>query len=167
MVGFTGGGGSSGGFMFVSLKPESQRPSADAIMARLRLQFASITGASLFLQSVQDFRFGGRASNAQYQYTLEADNIADLRNWATKLATQLKTDPTLTDVNTDQQDHGLQAYVNIDRDSAARLGLTSANIDNVLYDSFGQRQVSTIYNALNQYHVIMELPRPTPRIRPR
>jgi multidrug efflux pump len=142
----------------VSLKPESQRPSADAIMNRLRLQFASVTGASLFLQSVQDFRFGGRASNAQYQYTLEADNIADLRTWATKLATQLKTDPTLTDVNTDQQDHGLQAYVNVDRDTAARLGLTSANIDNVLYDSFGQRQVSTIYNALNQYHVIMELP---------
>ena len=158
VVGFTGGGGSSGGFMFVSLKPESQRPSADAIMNRLRLQFASVTGASLFLQSVQDFRFGGRASNAQYQYTLEADNIADLRAWATKLATQLKTDPTLTDVNTDQQDHGLQAYVNVDRDTAARLGLTSANIDNVLYDSFGQRQVSTIYNALNQYHVIMELP---------
>ena len=158
VVGFTGGGGSSGGFMFVSLKPESQRPSADAIMNRLRLQFASVTGASLFLQSVQDFRFGGRASNAQYQYTLEADNIADLRTWATKLATQLKTDPTLTDVNTDQQDHGLQAYVNVDRDTAARLGLTSANIDNVLYDSFGQRQVSTIYNALNQYHVIMELP---------
>jgi multidrug efflux pump len=158
VVGFTGGGGSSGGFMFVGLKPESQRPSADAVMNRLRLQFASVTGASLFLQSVQDFRFGGRQSNAQYQYTLEADNIADLRTWATKLATQLKTDPTLTDVNTDQQDHGLQAYVNVDRDSAARLGLTSANIDNVLYDSFGQRQVSTIYNALNQYHVIMEVP---------
>ncbi len=158
VVGFTGGGGSSGGFMFVSLKPESQRPSADKVMNRLRLQFASVTGASLFLQSVQDFRFGGRQSNAQYQYTLEADNIADLRTWATKLATQLKTDPTLTDVNTDQQDHGLQAYVNVDRDTAARLGLTSANIDNVLYDSFGQRQVSTIYNALNQYHVIMEVP---------
>ncbi len=158
VVGFTGGGGSSGGSLFVALKPESQRPSADAITARLRLKFASITGASLFLQSVQDFRFGGRAANAQYQYTLEADNIADLRTWATKLATQLKTDPTLTDVNTDQQDHGLQAYVNVDRDTAARLGLTSANVDNVLYDSFGQRQVSTIYNALNQYHVIMELP---------
>jgi multidrug efflux pump len=158
VVGFTGGGGSSGGFMFVGLKPEAQRVSSDQVMNRLRLQFASITGASLFLQSVQDFRFGGRASNAQYQYTLEADNIADLRTWATKLATQLKTDPTLTDVNTDQQDHGLQAYVNVDRDTASRLGLTSANIDNVLYDSFGQRQVSTIYNALNQYHVIMELP---------
>jgi multidrug efflux pump len=158
VVGFTGGGGSSGGFMFVGLKPESQRVSADQVMNRLRLKFASITGASLFLQSVQDFRFGGRQSNAQYQYTLEADSIADLRTWATKLATQLKTDPTLTDVNTDQQDHGLQAYVNVDRDTASRLGLTSANIDNVLYDSFGQRQVSTIYNALNQYHVIMEVP---------
>jgi multidrug efflux pump len=158
VVAFTGGGGSSGGFMFVGLKPESQRISADQVMNRLRLKFASITGASLFLQSVQDFRFGGRQSNAQYQYTLEADNIADLRTWATKLATQLKTDPTLTDVNTDQQDHGLQAYVNVDLGTAARLGLTSATIDNVLYDSFGQRQVSTIYNALNQYHVIMEVP---------
>ena len=158
VVGFTGGGGSSGGFMFVSLKPEAQRASADDIMNRLRVRFASVTGASLFLQSVQDFRFGGRASNAQYQYTLEADSVADLRTWATKLATQLKTDPTVTDVNTDQQDHGLQAYVNVDRDTAARLGLTSSTIDNVLYDSFGQRQVSTIYNALNQYHVIMEVP---------
>ncbi len=158
VVGFTGGGGSSGGFMFVGLKPESQRVGADQVMSRLRLKFASITGASLFLQSVQDFRFGGRQANAQYQYTLEADSIADLRTWATKLAAQLKTDPTLTDVNTDQQDHGLQAYVNVDRDTASRLGLTSANIDNVLYDSFGQRQVSTIYNALNQYHVIMEVP---------
>ena len=158
VVGFTGGGGSSGGFVFVGLKPESQRVSADQVMNRLRLKFAGVTGASLFLQSVQDFRFGGRQSNAQYQYTLEADNIADLRIWATKLAAQLKTDPTLTDVNTDQQDHGLQAYVNVDQGTAARLGLTSANIDNVLYDSFGQRQVSTIYNALNQYHVIMEVP---------
>jgi multidrug efflux pump len=158
VVGFTGGGGSSGGFMFVSLKPRSERSTSDQVMARLRLQFAGITGANLFLQSVQDFRFGGRQSNAQYQYTLEADSIADLRTWATKLAAQLKTDPTLTDVNTDQQDHGLQAYVKVDRDTASRLGLTSANIDNVLYDSFGQRQVSTIYNALNQYHVIMEVP---------
>ena len=158
VVAFTGGGGSSGGFMFVGLKPESQRVSADQVMNRLRLKFASITGASLFLQSVQDFRFGGRQSNAQYQYTLEADSLADLRTWATKLATQLKTDPTLTDVNTDQQDHGLQAYVNVDQNTAPRYGLTSATIDNVLYDSFGQRQVSTIYNALNQYHVVMEVP---------
>ncbi len=158
VVGFTGGGGSSGGFVFVGLKPESQRPSADQIIGRLRPRFASVTGASLFMQSVQDFRFGGRQSGAEYQYTLEADNLPDLRTWATRLAEQLKHDPTLTDVNTDQQEHGLQAYVNVDRDSAARLGLTSANIDNVLYDSFGQRQVSVIYNALNQYHVIMEAP---------
>ncbi len=158
VVGFTGGGGSSGGALFVALKPENQRVSADQVMSRLRLRFADVTGASLFLQSVQDFRFGGRQSNAQYQYTLEADSLADLRTWATKLAAQLKTDPTLTDVNTDQQDHGLQAYVNVDLGTAARLGLTSATIDNILYDSFGQRQVSTIYNALNQYHVIMEVP---------
>jgi multidrug efflux pump len=157
-VAFTGGGGSSGGFVFVALKPESQRPSADQVMARLRMKFAGVTGASLFLQSVQDFRFGGRQSNAEYQYTLEADSLSDLRTWATKLADQLKKDPLLTDVNTDQQDHGLQAYVNIDRNTASRLGLTASNIDNVLYDGFGQRQVSVIYNALNQYHVIMEVP---------
>ena len=158
LVAFTGGGGSSGGFVFVALKPESERPGADAVMARLRVRFASITGASLFLQSVQDFRFGGRQSNAQYQYTLEADSISDLRTWATKLAAQIKEDPTFTDVNTDQTDHGLQAYVNIGHDTASRLGLTNATIDNNLYDSFGQRQVSVIYNQLNQYHVIMEVP---------
>ena len=158
VVGFTGGGGSSGGFLFVDLKPESQRPSADQIIARLRSRLAGVTGASLFLQAVQDFRFGGRQSSAEYQYTLEADSLADLRTWATKLTAQLKHDPVLTDVNSDQQDHGLQAYVNVDRDSAGRLGLTSSAVDSVLYDSFGQRQVSTIYNALNQYHVIMEVP---------
>jgi multidrug efflux pump len=158
VVAFTGGGGSSGGFLFVGLKPESQRPGADDIIARMRAKFAGVTGASLFLQAVQDFRFGGRQSNAEYQYTLEADSLADLRTWATKLSDQLKHDPTLTDVNTDQQEHGLQAYVNVDHDTAGRLGLTASNVDNVLYDSFGQRQVSTIYNALNQYHVIMEVP---------
>jgi multidrug efflux pump len=158
VVAFTGGGGSSGGFLFVGLKPESQRPASDAIMARLRPRLANVTGASLFLQPVQDFRFGGRPANAEYQYTLEADSLADLRAWATKLADQLKKDSGLTDVNTDQQDHGLQAYVTVDHDTAGRLGLTSGAIDNVLYDGFGQRQVSVIYNALNQYHVIMELP---------
>jgi multidrug efflux pump len=160
VVGFTGGGGSSGGFVFASLKPESQRPGADQVMARLRPQFATITGSNLFLQSVQDFRFGGRQSNAQYQYTLKADSLQDLRTWATKLTDQMKRDPTFTDVNSDQQDHGLQAYVNVNRDSANRLGLTASAIDNILYDSFGQRQVSVIYNALNQYHVIMEVPQP-------
>jgi multidrug efflux pump len=158
VVAFTGGGGSSGGFVFMELKPKSQRPSADVVMARLRVRFATVTGASLFLQSVQDFRFGGRQSSAQYQYTLEADSIPDLRTWATKLAAQMKLDPTFADVNTDQQDHGLQAFVNISHDTASQLGLTSGAVDNVLYDSFGQRQVSVIYNALNQYHVIMEIP---------
>jgi multidrug efflux pump len=158
VVAFTGGGGSSGGFMFVSLKPRGQRPNADLVIGGLRPKFAGVTGANMFLQSVQDFRFGGRQSGAEYQYTLEADSLSDLREWATKLTEQLKRDPTLTDVNSDQQDHGLQAYATVDRDSASRLGLTAANIDNVLYDSFGQRQVSVIYNALNQYHVIMEAP---------
>ncbi len=163
VVGFTGGGGSSGGFIFIGLKPQSQRPSADQIIARLRPRLASVTGANLFLQSVQDFRFGGRQASAEYQYTLEADNLADLRTWGEKLTEQLKRDPTLTDVNSDQVENGLQAYVNVDRDTASRLGLTSANIDNVLYDSFGQRQVSVIYNALNQYHVIMEVPQAAAR----
>jgi multidrug efflux pump len=158
LVGFTGGGGSSGGFMFAALKPKSQRPDVDQIIARLRAHTLGVTGATLFLQAVQDFRFGGRPAAAEYQYTLEADDLSQLRAWAGKLADQLKRDPTLTDVNTDQQDHGLQAFVAVDRDSAGRLGLTSSAIDNVLYDSFGQRQVSTIYNALNQYHVIMEVP---------
>src|SRR6185437_13251522 len=103
-------------------------------------------------------RFGGRQGNGGYQYTLEADDLTTLRTWATNLANELKKDPNLTDVNTDQQEHGLQAFITVDHDSAARLGLTSAAVDNVLYDSFGQRQVSTIYNALNQYHVIMEVP---------
>ncbi len=158
VVAFSGGGGASGGSLFVQLKPKNQRVSAEDVMARLRVQFANVTGASLFLQPVQDFRFGGRAGSGGYQYTLEADNLNDLRAWATNLAAALKNDPNLTDVNTDQQEHGLQAFINIDHDTAARLGLTAGAIDNVLYDSFGQRQVSTIYNALNQYHVIMEVP---------
>jgi multidrug efflux pump len=158
VVGFTGGGGSSGGFVFTSLKPLSQRPNADQVMARLRPKFADVTGANLFLQSVQDFRFGGRQAPAQYQYTLKADSLQDLRAWAIKLTDQMKKDSVFTDVNSDQQDHGLQAFVNVDRDSAGKLGLTSSAIDNALYDSFGQRQVSVIYNALNQYHVIMEVP---------
>jgi multidrug efflux pump len=158
VVGRTGGGGSSGGFVFVALKPEAQRPSVDQVMARLRAKFATITGASLFMQPVQDFRFGGRQSNAQYQYTLEADSVVALRSWATKLADQLKKDPTFTDVNSNQQEHGLQAYVTIDHDAASRLGITAATIDANLYDAFGQRQVSVIYNRLNQYHVIMEAP---------
>jgi multidrug efflux pump len=111
----------------------------------------------MFLQSQQDVRAGGRQSFAQYQYTLKSDDLPTLKTWATKLGEELKKQPILTDLNSDQEDHGLESYVTIDRDTAQRLGLTAGDIDNALYDAFGQRQVSTIYNALNQYHVIMEV----------
>ena len=161
IVGFVNGGrgGGGGGFTFLSLKPANQRKGlggSQELMSRLRPKFSRVTGASMFLQPVQDVRVGGRQSNATYQYTLEADDITTLRDWATKLSEQLKLEPSLTDVNTDQQDHGLESFVNVNRDSAAKLGLTSQDVDNALYDAFGQRQVSTIYKAVNQYHVIME-----------
>ena len=131
--------------------------SADQVIGRLRGKLAQVAGASLFLQPVQDIRVGGRASAAQYQYTLQADNIADLQTWTPKLTEALRHVPTLVDVNSDQQVKGLETNVVIDRDTAARLHLSARQIDNTLYDAFGQRQVSTIYNALNQYHVIMEV----------
>ncbi len=126
-------------------------------MARLRPQLARVTGASLFLAPVQDLRIGGRQSNATYQYTLEADNLEDLRTWATKLTVAMQGQWELEDVNTDQQDHGLQSFVTIDHDKAAGLGLSNTAIDNTLYDAFGQRDVSTIYEDVNQYHVVMEV----------
>jgi multidrug efflux pump len=157
VTGFTGGR-SSGGQVFVSLKPLAQRGQVtdDQVIARLRGKLSSVSGASLFLQSVQDVGVGGRQGSAQFQYTLKADDLTLLKSWATKLGNQLKKQKTLTDVNSDQEDHGLESYLTIDRDSAARLGLSTIDVDNNLYDAFGQRQVSTIYNALNQYHVIME-----------
>ena len=156
VVASTGGNNSAGAAFQVSLKPKNQRDGIDTVVARLRPQLARVSGASLFLNPVQDVRVGGRASNATYQYTLQADDLASLRLWAAKLAEALKQFPDLQDINSDQEDHGLQTYVNVDRDKAARLGLTSADIDNALYDAFGQRQVSNIFNALNQYHVVME-----------
>jgi multidrug efflux pump len=118
---------------------------------------ARVTGANLFLNPVQDLRVGGRQSNSTYQYTLQADDLASLRTWAVNLSEAMKSYPSMTDINTDQEDHGLQSFLTIDRDKAARLGLTASDIDNTLYDAFGQRQVTTIYNAQNQYHVIMEV----------
>ena len=114
-------------------------------------------GASLFLQAVQDIRVGGRAANAQYQFTLQADTVDELYTWAPKILAELQRVPELADVNSDQQNRGLETDITIDRDTAARLGITVAQIDNTLYDAFGQRQVSTIYNARNQYHVVMEV----------
>jgi multidrug efflux pump len=157
VVGFTGGSRAGGGFMFVNLKPKGQRKDGgQAVIARLRPQLAKVTGISLFLNPVQDLRMGGRSSNSTYQYTLKSDNQADLAKWATKLADAMKTEDALTDIDTDQQENGVESYVTIDRNAAARQGLTNKDIDNALYDAFGQRQVATIYDALNQYHVVME-----------
>jgi multidrug efflux pump len=158
VVGFTGGGQTNGGFVFMSLKPLSERKiSADQVIRRLRGELAQVPGATLFLQAVQDIRVGGRAANAQYQFSLQADTVGLLYEWAPKILAELQKVPQLTDVNSDQQNQGLETDITIDRETAARLGITVAQIDNTLYDAFGQRQVSTIYNDRNQYHVIMEV----------
>ena len=158
VVGFTGGGQTNGGSVFVSLKPRAERGvSVDQVMARLRGKLARVPGATLFLQAVQDIRVGGRQSNALYQYTLQGDSLDDLRTWTPRLADALGRVPEIVDVNSDQQDRGLQVTVQIDRPTASRLGISASQIDNTLYDAFGQRQVSTIYNPLNQYHVVMEV----------
>ena len=157
-VGFTGGGQTNSGFVFVSLKPLGERNiSADRVIARLRREMAVIPGATLFLQAVQDIRVGGRASNAQYQFTLQGPTFEELNEWTPKIAAALQGDRNLTDVNSDQQNKGLESDLVIDRDEAAQLGITVSQVDNTLYDAFGQRQVSTIYVARNQYHVIMEV----------
>jgi multidrug efflux pump len=158
VVGFTGGSRAGGGFMFMNLKPVSQRAKGEtgqAVIARLRPRLARVTGVQLFLNPVQDLRMGGRQSNSTYQYTLKSDNRADLKTWATKLADAMKTQKALTDVDTDQADNGVETYVDIDKPTAARLGIAAKDVDNALYDAFGQRQVANIYDELNQYHVIM------------
>jgi len=156
--GFTGGGQTNGGFIFVVLKPMSERHvSMQQVMGRLRPKLNEVAGARLFLQGAQDIRAGGRVNNAQYQYTLLADNSDDIYEWGPKVEAALQKLPLLTDVNLDQQQKGLETDLVIDRPTAARLGLTVSQIDNTLYDAFGQRQVSTIYAAQNQYHVVMEV----------
>jgi multidrug efflux pump len=158
VVGFTGGGQTNGAYVSIALKPRSERDvTADQVIRRLRDQLAQIPGATLFLRANQDISVGGRNANAQYQFTLQADTVEELYNWAPKILAELQRAPQLADVNSDQQDKGLETEVTIDRDTAARLGITVAQIDNTLYDAFGQRQVSTIYSARNQYHVIMEV----------
>jgi multidrug efflux pump len=163
-VGFTGGGlgpgggSTNSGTVFVSLKPLRDRDlSAEQVIAVLRNEMAAVPGATLFLQAVGDLGAGGRSGNAQYQYTLQGSTFDELNEWIPKIVAALQTAPELTDVSSDQQNKGLQANVIIDRDSAARLGIAVSQIDNTLYDAFGQRQVSTIYVARNQYHVIMEV----------
>ena len=155
--GFMGGGTTNNGRMFVSLQPrEKRKATADQVIARLRGKLAHVAGATLVLQPVQDLRVGGRSSAAQYQYTLRGDNSPELLEWAPKVFERLKKLPELTDVTSDQQNRGLQASLVIDRATASRLGITPQMIDNALYDAFGQRQVSTMYTSLNQYHVVME-----------
>jgi multidrug efflux pump len=163
-VGYTGGGLGPGGgstntgTVFASLKPLRERGvTADQVIAQLRGELTAVPGATLFLQSVGDLGAGGRSGNAQYQYTLQGSTFEELDEWTPKIVAALQGIATLTDVSSDQQDKGLQAGVTIDRDTASRLGITVAQIDNTLYDAFGQRQVSTIYVARNQYHVIMEV----------
>ena len=159
VVGFVGGQGSqNSGRMFVTLKPLGQRKSsADQIINRLRGKLAVIPGATLFLQATQDLQIGGRFSNSQFQYTLQSENLDDLRTWSPRVLEKFRTVPELRDVNSDQQDHGLEAQVVVDRVTASRLGISAAQVDAVLGDSFGQRQVSIMYRALNQYHVVMEV----------
>jgi multidrug efflux pump len=156
---FVGGGGTANtGRMFIMLKPLGERKvSADQVIGRLRGKLAHVPGATLFLQSAQDLQIGGRLGNAQYQYTLQSESLDDLNTWAPKMLAQLRKIPQLKDVNTDQQNRGLEAQLVIDRDTAARLGIQPAAIDAALYQAFGQAQVSTIYEQLNQYHVVMEV----------
>ncbi|MBG6074433.1 efflux RND transporter permease subunit [Polaromonas sp. CG_9.11] len=158
VVGFTGGSRAGGGFMFINLKPVAQRSdSGQAVIARLRPKLAQVTGVSIFLNPVQDLRGGGRQSNSTYQYTLKSDNAADLKRWATRLADQMKGASALTDVDTDQEENGVETMVTVDKESAARLGVSSRDVDNALYNAFGQRQVATIYGEMNQYKVIMQV----------
>jgi multidrug efflux pump len=159
VVGFTGAGGRGGntGQMFISAKPLSERKaSSEQIIARLRPKLAKVPGAQLFLFPQQETpHAGGRVTNSAWQYTLQTDNLADLREWTPKLLEALRSEPALLDLNSDQQDRGLETDLVIDRDTASRLKLTAAQIDSTLSDAFGQRQVSTIYESLNQYHVVM------------
>jgi multidrug efflux pump len=163
VVGYTGVG-SGGGFgsintgsVFVSLQPITKRPGVEQVIARLRPQLAQVPGGRLILVAVQDVRAGGRQSNATYQYTLQSDSADDLYTWGPRLVQALEHSAVVTDVSSDQQQKGLETDLAIDRDTASRLGITPAQIDNTLYDAFGQRQVSVIYSAINQYHVVMEI----------
>jgi multidrug efflux pump len=159
VTGSTGGGSLNTAEMYIQLKPMKERNiSADMVIQRIRRESMKVPGAQMFLQSAQEMGGGGgRQGNAQYQYTLQSDNLNDLNVWVPKLVDALQTEEALTDVNSDQQQRGLETFIVMDRDSASKLGVSASQIDNTLYDAFGQRQVSTIYNPLNQYHVVMEL----------
>ncbi|HUI41856.1 MAG TPA: multidrug efflux RND transporter permease subunit [Terriglobia bacterium] len=155
--GWVGGGTLNSARMFISLKPLAERKiSADQVIARLRPKLARVPGASLYLQAAQDVRVGGRFGGAQYQYTMRGDNLQDLTTFAPRMLQQLRKIPIIADTNSDQQNNGLQAVLHYDRVTASRFGISAQLIDNTLYDAFGQRQVSTMYTSLNQYHVVME-----------
>ncbi len=157
VVGFTGGPRAGGGFMFVTLKPVGERKDKGlAVIARLRPQLARVAGLRLFLNPVQDFRSGGRQSSSTYQYTLKGDNSATLREWSARLLAELKKHPELTDLDSDEQENGVQTNVLVDPNAAGRMGIRANAVDAALYDAFGQRQVAVIYTELNQYHVVME-----------
>ncbi len=158
---FTGGGGgttTNTGRAFISLKPLNERKvTADQIINRLRPKLSRVPGVTLFLQASQDLRVGGRQSAAQYQYTLQSDNLTELTHWAPILVNLMKRMPQLADVNSDQQNHGLEANLVIDRPTAARMGITPQTLDNVLYDAFGEREIARTYTRMNQYFVVMEV----------
>ncbi len=154
--GATGTGSINQARMFIMLKPPAQRKiTADLVIARLRPKLARVPGATLYMQAAQDIRVGGRFGAAQYQFTMQGDSLRDLQTYGPRMLQALRTVPLIVDVNSDQQDRGLQAYVQVDRATAARFGISSQLADNVLYDAFGERQVSTMYTARNQYHVVM------------
>ena len=160
-IGGSAGGNFSNGTntarMFMSLKPlEERKVPIDVVMARLRQKLSAVPGASLYMQASQDLRIGGRGNYSLYQFTMRGDNLKDLAVYGPKMLKQLRAIPLITDVNTDQQNNGLQSVVHYDRRTASRFGISPQLIDNTLYDAFGQRQVSTMYTALNQYHVVME-----------
>ena len=160
VLGFTGGGGgttTNTARLFIALKPLNERKiTADQIINRLRPKLARVPGARLFLQAAQDVRVGGRLSNAQYQFTMQGDNLQDLTTYAPKMLAELENIPIIADVSSDQQNNGLQAMVEYDRATASRFGISPQLVDSTLYDAFGQRQVSTMYTTINQYHVVME-----------
>ena len=159
MIGFCGGTTAMNqGRMFITLKPLSERKlTADQVINELSRKFGEVPGATLYMQAQQDLQIGGRLSQAQYQYTLQGEDLNELNEWAPQLLQKMRRLPQLQQVNTDQQDKGLALNVIIDRDTASRLGVAAQDIDNILYDAFGQRFVSTIYEQLNQYHVVMEV----------
>jgi multidrug efflux pump len=157
VTGFVGGRANTANFNLTLKDLNVRKISADQVINRLRPKLARVPGGNLFLQSVQDVQIGGRGGNAQFQYTLQGDNLPDLLEWAPIMEQKLRALPQLRDVNSDLQDRGLELGLVIDRDTASRLGVTPSTIDNILYDAFGQRQVSTMYEGINQYHVVMEI----------